>query len=88
MVSVSAILEPLIEQLARGLETGVFQDVVPEAAAKSIHGVVWAATQQQWAKNHRDCDELRERALRFCLRGLGVAPKTIEQISGVNAAAG
>ena len=36
----SAILEPLVEQLQRGLELGVFKDIVPPTAAKSIHGVV------------------------------------------------
>src|ERR1700756_5210897 len=44
----NAILEPLIEQLERGLELGVFQDILPAIAAKSIHGVVWAQTQRQW----------------------------------------
>jgi AcrR family transcriptional regulator len=84
----TAILEPLTEQLARGLETGAFQDIVPATAAKSIHGVVWAATQRQWATNYWDRDDVRNRALRFCLRGLGVAPETIEQIIGGNAPAG
>jgi AcrR family transcriptional regulator len=77
-----AILEPLIEQLQRGLELGVFKDIVPLIAAKSIHGVVWAGTQRQWAINRWHRDEVRERAVRFCLRGLGVAPHTIEQVAG------
>jgi AcrR family transcriptional regulator len=84
----STILEPLIEQLQRGLELCVFQDIVPAVAAKSIHGVVWAATQRQWATNRWDRDEIRERALRFCLRGLGVAPERIEQITRDNAPIG
>jgi AcrR family transcriptional regulator len=79
--SYAAILEPLIEQLQRGLELGVFQDIIPATAGKSIHGVVWAATQRQWATNHWDSDEIRQRALRFCLRGLGVAPQTIERVT-------
>jgi len=83
-----AILEPLIEQLQRGLEIGVFQDIVAATAAKSINGVVWAATQRQWATDHWERDEVRERALRFCLRGLGVAPETIKEITGGNAPAG
>lgn len=83
-----AILQPLVEQLQRGLEMGVFQDIVPMTAAKSIHGVVWAGTQRQWATNHWDRDEVRDRALRFCLRGLGVAPQTIEQITADGATAG
>jgi AcrR family transcriptional regulator len=81
-----AVLEPLIEQLQRGLELGVFKDIVPPIAAKSIHGVVWAGTQRQWAINRWDPDEVRERAVRFCLRGLGVAPHTIEQLVAESAA--
>jgi AcrR family transcriptional regulator len=76
----AAILEPLIEQLKRGLESGAFQDIVPATAAKSIHGVVWGATQRQWATGHWERADVRERTLRFCLRGLSVAPETIEQI--------
>ena len=79
-----AILEPLIEQLERGLELGVFEDIVPSTAAKSIHGVVWAGTQRQWATNHWDRDDVRDRAVRFCLRGLGVAPQTIEQVTAAS----
>ena len=77
----TAILEPLVEQLERGLEVGVFRGIVPAVAAKSIHGVVWAGTQQQWATGHAKRAEVRERAIRFCLRGLGVAPETIEEIA-------
>jgi AcrR family transcriptional regulator len=83
----SAIVEPLIEQLQRGAELGVFKDLVPAAAAKSIHGVVWAVTRRQRATHHRDCDEVREHALRFCLGGLGVAHETIEQLIAGNAPA-
>ncbi len=77
-----AILEPLVEQLERGLKLGVFEDIVPTPAAKSIHGVVWAATQRQWATNHWDRTVVRERVLRFCLRGLGASPRRIEQVTG------
>jgi AcrR family transcriptional regulator len=76
----NAILEPLIEQLQHGLEVGVFQGILPAAAAKSIHGVVWGQTQRQWATGHSEPADVRKRALRFCLRGLGAAPETIEQI--------
>jgi len=84
----SAILEPLVEELERGLELGVFQDIVPATAAKSIHGVVWAGAQRQWATHRWDRTVVRERALRFCLRGLGVAPHTIEQVAGSDIPAG
>ena len=84
----SAILEPLVEQLERGLELGMFQDIVPATAAKSIHGVVWAGTQRQWATHRWDRTVVRNRALRFCLRGLGVAPHTIDQVTRKDAFAG
>ncbi len=83
-----AILESLAEQLQRGLELGVFKDIVPATAAKSIDGVVWAGTQGSRTTNHWDSSEVRGRALRFCLRGLGVAPEVIEQVAGRTAAAG
>jgi AcrR family transcriptional regulator len=86
--SYGAILEPLIEQLQRGLELGVFKDIVPVTAAKSIHGVVWALMQQQWAINHWDREGVRECALHFCLRGLGVAKETIEQVTAGDAPVG
>jgi AcrR family transcriptional regulator len=76
----SAILEPLIEQLERGLALGVFQDILPTIAAKSIHGVVWGQTQRQWATDRSERADVRERTLRFCLRGLSVAPETIAQV--------
>ena len=78
----TAILEPLTEQLEHGLELGVFEDIVPATAAKSVHGVVWAGTPRQWTTNHRDLAEVRERAVSFCLRALGVASEKIEQITG------
>ena len=86
--AINAIVEPLIEQLQRGLEVGTFQDIVPPTAAKSIHGVVWAATQRQWATHRWDRNEAHDRVLRFCLRGLGVAPETIEQITAGSVSAG
>jgi len=68
-----AILRPLIEQIDRGTRLGLFADGDPVEEAMSIHGVVWTNVVRQWAKG--DCDPIvvRKRALRFCLRGLGVA---------------
>ncbi|ORW72766.1 TetR family transcriptional regulator [Mycobacterium saskatchewanense] len=86
--SYMAILDPLIEQLERGLDLRMFHDIIPATAAKSINGVVWAATQRQWASGHWEPQEVRERALRFCLRGLGVAPQTIEGMTSTKACAG
>jgi AcrR family transcriptional regulator len=76
------ILEPLIEQLQRGLQRGEFRDIDPVAAAQSIQGVVWAGTERQWATGDCQRADVRERTLRFCLRGLSVAPETIEQLAG------
>ena len=84
----NAILEPLVEQLERGLELGTFKDIVPVTAAKSTDGVVWAGTEPSRAAHRWDRSEVRERALRFCLRGLGVAPETIEQVAGRDGATG
>jgi AcrR family transcriptional regulator len=76
----ATMLEPLIEQLQRGLEDGVFAEIDPATAAQSVQGVVWAVTERQWATGACERADVRERALRFCLRGLGVAPETIAQI--------
>jgi AcrR family transcriptional regulator len=78
----AATLEPLIEQLERGLQHGAFQDIVPATAAESIQGVVWAGAARQWTKDEgARRAEIRERALRFCLRGLGVPPETIAEVA-------
>lgn len=69
----AAMLEPLIEQLQRGLDEGVFTDIDPLIEALSIQGVVWASTERQWATGDCERDAVREHILRFCLRGLGVA---------------
>jgi AcrR family transcriptional regulator len=74
------MLEPLIEALQRGLQQGVFHHIDPVSEAQSIHGVVWASTERQWATGDCDRADVRERAVRFCLRGLGVAPETIARI--------
>ena len=75
------MLEPLIEQLHRGLEHGEFHDIDPDTAAQAIQGVVWACTERQWATGDCDRADAREGALRFCLRGLGVGPAKVTQIA-------
>lgn len=84
----AVIFEPLIEQLQRGLDLGVFHDVMPVTAAKSIHGVVWAAAQRQRTTSEAERTDTRRRALRFCLRGLGVPPATMESLTALSATAG
>jgi AcrR family transcriptional regulator len=75
------MLNPLVDQLRRGLEQGVFNDIDPMSGAQSVQGVVWASTEQQWAAGDCERSDVRDRALRFCLRGLGVASETIAQIA-------
>jgi AcrR family transcriptional regulator len=73
------MLEPLIDQIQRGLEQGAFRGVDPMSGAQSIQGVVWASTERQWSTGGCERAEVRQRTLRFCLRGLGVAAATIEE---------
>jgi AcrR family transcriptional regulator len=81
------MLEPLIDQIQRGLEQCAFRDVNPMSGAQSIQGVVWASTERQWATGDCERAEVRQRTLRFCLRGLGVAAATITRIAGNHTAA-
>jgi AcrR family transcriptional regulator len=74
------ILRPLIEQLERGRELGLFVGIDVQDEAQSIHGVVWSHVEQQWATGSCDLARLRTHVLRFCLRGLGVAPETITAV--------
>jgi AcrR family transcriptional regulator len=74
------MLKPLSEALQRGLQRGVFHDIDPVTDAEFIHDVVWAAIDRQWRTGDCDRNDVRERARRFCLRGLGVAPEPIAQI--------
>jgi len=78
------MLKPLIEQLDRGLILGVFHGIDPVTDAQAIQGVVWASTERQWAAGDCQRAEVRHRALRFCLRGLGVTPETIAEIAARN----
>ncbi|MGX9790466.1 TetR/AcrR family transcriptional regulator [Mycobacterium sp. MMS18-G62] len=74
------MLEPLIDQIQRGLREGAFRDVDPTSGAQSIQGVVWASTERQWAASDREREQVREHILRFCLRGLGVTAEEINRI--------
>jgi AcrR family transcriptional regulator len=78
------MLKPLIEQLHRGLILGVFHDIDPVTDAQAIQGVVWASTERQWAAGDCQRAEVRQRAVRFCLRGLGVTSETIAEIAARN----
>jgi AcrR family transcriptional regulator len=75
------MLEPLTEQLERGLEVGVFHGIDPTTDAQSIQGVVWASTERHWTTGDYKRDDVRRTTLQFCLRGLGVASQTIAQLA-------
>jgi AcrR family transcriptional regulator len=74
------ILRPLVEQLERGREAGLFGDIDPYTEAMSIQGAVWANVERQWAGQECGVGELRKRLQCFCLRGLGVSPKAIDAV--------
>jgi len=76
----SEILRPLVEQIARGKRLGVFAAGHPGEEGMSIHGVVWANIERQWALGNCDRADVRKQVLRFCLRGLGAAPDVIDEI--------
>jgi AcrR family transcriptional regulator len=75
------ILRPLVEQLGRGRDLGLFAGIDPGNDALSIQGVVWSNVEQQWTDVGCTVSELRQRVQRFCLRGLGVDDKTIAELS-------
>ena len=80
----ASMLEPLMEQLQRGVELGVFHEIDPVSAAQSIQGVVWASTERHWATGDCERTDVRRHLLTFCLRGLGAAPETIAQVSATH----
>jgi AcrR family transcriptional regulator len=75
------LLKPLSEALQRGLQHGVFYHIDPMTDAQAIHAVVWAGIERQWTTGDCDREDVRQRALRFCLRGLGVTPEAIARVS-------
>jgi AcrR family transcriptional regulator len=76
------ILKPLVQQLERGKSLGLFNDIDPTTDALSIQGAVWAVVERQWATGACDQANIRRRALRFCLGGLGVIPGSIDDAVG------
>ncbi|MEZ0351660.1 TetR/AcrR family transcriptional regulator [Mycobacterium sp. pR1184] len=74
------MLQPLGDALRRGLQTGVFHHIDPVNGAEFIQGVVWASINRQWRTGDCDRTEVRNDALRFCLRALGVPLGAINQI--------
>jgi AcrR family transcriptional regulator len=74
------ILRPLVEELARGREAGLFTEIDPDYEALSIQGVVWSNVERQWVTGDCDSGAIRQRVQRFCLRGLGVDESLITAI--------
>jgi AcrR family transcriptional regulator len=74
------ILRPLVEQIARGKSLGLFASGHPVEESMSVHGVVWANIERQWALGTCDLSVVRNQVLRFCLRGLGAAADVIDEI--------
>ncbi|GAC1397539.1 MAG: TetR/AcrR family transcriptional regulator [Mycobacterium sp.] len=75
------MLKPLVEQLEYGVNSGLFHDIDPVTDAQSIQGVVWATTERHWATGDCVRADVRDRVLRFCLHGLGVAPASIARVA-------
>ena len=81
MPAYAQLLKPLTEALQRGLQHGVFHHIDPVTDAEAIHAVVWAGIERQWMTGDYDRDSVRQRALRFCLGGLGVPAEAIARVS-------
>jgi AcrR family transcriptional regulator len=71
------ILRPLVEELTRGRDLGLFSDIDPDSEALSIQGVVWSNVERHWATAGAELSDIRAHVERFCLRGLGVGHETI-----------
>jgi AcrR family transcriptional regulator len=74
------MLEPLVEQLERGLREGVFHDIDPLTDAEIVQGAVWACTQRHWATQSTVHADIRRRVLRACLRALGATPEAVAEV--------
>ena len=74
------ILRPLVEQLTRGKDLGLFDEIDPDGEALSIHGVVWSNIERHWGTAHREPADIRRRVQRFCLQGLGRTPGAIAAV--------
>lgn len=74
------MLRPLVDELERGSERGLFADVDPTNDALSIQGAVWASIERQWATGGCELRDVRARVQQFCLRALGVDPEKIAEV--------
>jgi AcrR family transcriptional regulator len=84
-------LDPLVDQLHRGMAEGLFGQIDPIEDAKAIHHVVSGVVERRWAGFPLIYRESRTRTLRFCLAALEVDPSKAESIirgSGVAAPRG
>ena len=74
------ILRPLVEQLTRGMDLGIFAESDAGGEALSVHGVVWTNIERYWGIAERNPREIRRRVVSFCLRGLGVVPEAVAAV--------
>lgn len=74
------ILRPLVQELVRGRDLGIFADIDPDVEALSVQGVVWSNVERHWAAASRDPGEIRDHVQRFCLGGLGLTPDAIRAV--------
>lgn len=78
-------LEPLIDQLTRGMANGDFARIDPVADAKAIHHVVSGVVEQRWSGFPLRRRETRANVMRFCLCALGVDPATVTELLATSA---
>lgn len=75
-----AMLRPLVQELTRGTEQGLFAQGDPHSDAQAISAVVWARVEQQWAIGAGEYQQVRADTVRFCLRAIGASPERIVRV--------
>jgi AcrR family transcriptional regulator len=80
LAAFNEMLAPLVEELNRGLNDGLFNDIDPQTSAQIIQGAVWACIEREWVGGHGDPGAVRRHLVQTCLRGLGVAPKSVAAV--------
>jgi AcrR family transcriptional regulator len=73
-------LEPLIDQLTRGMAAGDFVGIEPVADAKAIYHVVSGVVEQRWSGFPLRRRETRMNVIRFCLSALGVDSRQVTEL--------
>jgi AcrR family transcriptional regulator len=76
-------LDPLLDQLRRGVMEGLFGDIDPVEDGKAIYHVVSGVVEQRWSGLSLPYRETRARTLRFCLAALEVEPARTDSVINV-----